>query len=210
MALIVLGSTRCPLCNQLLQEGQDIVATTAFINAKDHPLWRYSDVGMHRACFRRWEHREFFASVFNDACGAEMSENGKPYRMDASGAITAAPEDDDGHVIDHIQVSRAAHELDYRHGRHAHCHACILEERAELENDGEAVAFWRAVASSLRIRGRPVAANLRRRGSRRQSPSLHSLDALVFPVPYQPASLAWPSRQAPSASGRPGLARSLR
>jgi hypothetical protein len=50
---------------------------------------------------------------------------------------------------DHIEVSRAAHELGERHGRDAHVCAERCAERASKQGDAEEQAFWIAVVRSL-------------------------------------------------------------
>lgn len=87
MAVIVRGTTQCRLCRQVIAEGDDVMAFSAFVpNTKD-PLWRFSDAAMHRRCFEadpdarrastRWEqtleqtgpgHRECAV------CGSEVLE----------------------------------------------------------------------------------------------------------------------------------------
>jgi hypothetical protein len=65
MALIFLGKRECSICGKVLQQDDDIVATTAFIADPSHPLWRFSDSGMHRECFRTWEHAAAFRALYN-------------------------------------------------------------------------------------------------------------------------------------------------
>ena len=54
MALIIGGKSTCPICNHILEDGDDLVATTHFIADKTDPLWRYSDSAIHRSCFLSW------------------------------------------------------------------------------------------------------------------------------------------------------------
>ena len=65
MALILLGRSRCALCDQVLEQGQALIATSHFVEDQDHDLWRFSDAGMHRACFLAWPLREEFVELFN-------------------------------------------------------------------------------------------------------------------------------------------------
>jgi hypothetical protein len=67
VALIVLGSSWCPLCGRVLHQGDELVATSHFIADPRDPLWCYSDAGMHRSCFLTWEHREAFRVRYNEA-----------------------------------------------------------------------------------------------------------------------------------------------
>ena len=64
MAIIALGATQCSLCGQILEEGQNIVGWPHFLT-EEHPLWKYSDSGMHTACFEAWEHGPFFEQLCN-------------------------------------------------------------------------------------------------------------------------------------------------
>lgn len=66
MAIILIGRSRCPLCDEILDSGQETVATTAFIEDVNHPLWRYSDAAMHAKCFLGWSQREAFIDGFNE------------------------------------------------------------------------------------------------------------------------------------------------
>jgi hypothetical protein len=50
MALIFPGQTRCVLCHELIQRGDDVVAFPAFLPAT-HELSVFSDAPSHRACF---------------------------------------------------------------------------------------------------------------------------------------------------------------
>ncbi|MEN9360139.1 MAG: hypothetical protein RL095_1674 [Verrucomicrobiota bacterium] len=68
MAMISYGSTRCPLCDQIIAWGDAIFATSHFIGRDEHPLWRYSDAAMHWACYAQWEHQAEFASLHFDIC----------------------------------------------------------------------------------------------------------------------------------------------
>ena len=64
MALIVRGTSECPLCGQIIQQGDEVFGTTHFIADKDDPLWRYSNAGFHRHCFHKWEHRQVFVDRY--------------------------------------------------------------------------------------------------------------------------------------------------
>ena len=65
MALIAYGRSRCPLCNGILADTPDMVATSHFIADPSDPLFRYSDAGMHRDCFVAWPHRFEFTTRYN-------------------------------------------------------------------------------------------------------------------------------------------------
>ena len=88
MALFAVGFTRCALCGEALGGGDDDshVATTHFVADSGHPLYRYSDTVMHRACFLRWEHRSAFVEAYNAWAGTDPWGSGRPPpRMRANG-----------------------------------------------------------------------------------------------------------------------------
>ncbi len=87
MAQIILGASRCPLCDGVIAEDFGIVATSHFIANASDPLWRYSDAAMHRACFLAWPHREEFVVKFNATMG-RITWGGDTYHgMRADGTI---------------------------------------------------------------------------------------------------------------------------
>ncbi len=73
MALLMWGASRCSICRELLVRGQPIVATTHFIGDPADHLARFSDSGMHAACFAGWEHRDEFAARYYAALGHTLA-----------------------------------------------------------------------------------------------------------------------------------------
>jgi hypothetical protein len=73
VALLTWGASRCSICRELLVRGQPIVATTHFIGDPADPLSRFSDSGMHAACFAGWEHRDEFAARYYAALGRTLA-----------------------------------------------------------------------------------------------------------------------------------------
>jgi hypothetical protein len=65
MALLFQGKTECPLCHDVIQLGEDVVATSHFIADQTDSLWRFSDASFHKACFLMWDRRGDFVSRFN-------------------------------------------------------------------------------------------------------------------------------------------------
>jgi len=63
MALIFTGSSCCSICGQVLEEHQQIMSWSAFLDS-DHELWKYSDTGMHLPCFESWEHKQKFEHLY--------------------------------------------------------------------------------------------------------------------------------------------------
>jgi hypothetical protein len=70
VALLTLGWSKCSICDETLQEGDEIVATTHFIGDESDPLWRFSDSGMHRRCYETREHRDEFTGATANASAA--------------------------------------------------------------------------------------------------------------------------------------------
>ena len=50
MAMIILGKSKCPMCNQILKENDPVTAFPAFL-PYDHRFGRFSDAAFHTACF---------------------------------------------------------------------------------------------------------------------------------------------------------------
>jgi hypothetical protein len=65
MALILRGKSKCALCDLVISENDQIVATSHFIADAADPLWRFSDSAMHERCFLGWDQRELFIEKFN-------------------------------------------------------------------------------------------------------------------------------------------------
>jgi hypothetical protein len=88
VGLIFLGTTECSICGVVLNEGDDIVATTHFIADQNDPLWRYSDSAMHRSCFLGWEQRPAFVRRYNETIGAITWGIGTYQHMEDDGHIS--------------------------------------------------------------------------------------------------------------------------
>ena len=91
MALIIRGKSTCAICGKILADGDELVATTHFIPNEDDPLWRFSDAGMHYACFQEWEHREVFVSKYNSTIGQTVWGNGTRHHMSEDGIVESVP-----------------------------------------------------------------------------------------------------------------------
>lgn len=63
MAIIIKGKSKCAICNSVLDR-EPIISWKAFLNT-EHPLWKYSDTGMHEECFNNWKHKETFEHLYN-------------------------------------------------------------------------------------------------------------------------------------------------
>ena len=88
MALIFFGKTECSICGVVINENDDIVATSHFIAEPSDLLWRFSDSAMHRACFLGWDQRRNFVNKYNDNVGGIIFGNGTCHRMEDDGEIT--------------------------------------------------------------------------------------------------------------------------
>ncbi len=85
MAIVIEGMTSCSICGQLIEAEADIVMSPHFIWDEDHPLWRYSDSGMHRSCFLSWDFADQFRSAYNEIWPKIMPQH--PREMLADGTI---------------------------------------------------------------------------------------------------------------------------
>ena len=87
MALIFRGKSECPLCGNVIMDGDEIVATSHFIADSNDPLWEFSDAGMHRSCFLTWDQREAFVAKFNRLVSGITLGNGTYHQMESDGTI---------------------------------------------------------------------------------------------------------------------------
>ena len=65
MAIIFHGLSTCAVCNGILQKDEVVLGFPHFIVDDKHPLWRFSDSAMHKACFATWVSAEDFRAAFN-------------------------------------------------------------------------------------------------------------------------------------------------
>ena len=61
MALVLLGSSCCSICGEVLEAGQDITATSGCCFPPGHHLREHCDAGMHWDCFWKRTYREEFS-----------------------------------------------------------------------------------------------------------------------------------------------------
>lgn len=50
MAILLVGKTRCPICGNLIKEGEEAVLFPHFVLNEKDPLYALSDASCHRAC----------------------------------------------------------------------------------------------------------------------------------------------------------------
>lgn len=64
MAIIIRGKSKCPLCNQILEEHEKITAYTAFL-PNTHRLGKYSDGAFHSSCWEKCPDKEEFEELYH-------------------------------------------------------------------------------------------------------------------------------------------------
>jgi hypothetical protein len=89
MAQILIGKTKCALCNVVIKDNDEVVATSHFIADSEDPLWRFSDAAMHKKCFLEWDQRGPFVEKFNRIAGAITHGNGTYHQMNSDGSIAS-------------------------------------------------------------------------------------------------------------------------
>ncbi len=87
MAIVIRGLTKCPLCAELIADGQSIVSTPHFVESPEHPLWPFSDAAMHYSCFQKWPLRSEFVAEYNNSLGRMVWGNGSRHHMQPDGIV---------------------------------------------------------------------------------------------------------------------------
>ena len=93
MAIVLRGMSKCSICGVVIQEDDEIVATTHFISNENDPLWRFSDSAMHKPCFLDWEHKDNFVKKYNETIGDIIWGNGTFHKMENDGHISVLKKD---------------------------------------------------------------------------------------------------------------------
>jgi hypothetical protein len=93
MALILRGKTECSICNSVINNEDQVVATTHFISDSNDPLWRFSDSVIHKSCFLNWKHKQDFINKYNETHGKIVWGNGTYHRMETDGRISVLKTD---------------------------------------------------------------------------------------------------------------------
>jgi hypothetical protein len=86
MAIIGLGHTPCALCRKVLEEDDEIVATTHFVLSPFDFFYAFSDAAFHKSCLIRWPLRDAFVARYNyygRAWGSRMRGDGSVVRETA-------------------------------------------------------------------------------------------------------------------------------
>src|SRR5262245_45961682 len=89
MALIIRGKTRCGLCNEVIKDEDEIIATSHFIADDKDPLWPLSDAAMHKGCFLGWNQRGGFVAKYNEVVAGIRWGNGTYHHMKSDGSIVS-------------------------------------------------------------------------------------------------------------------------
>ena len=50
MAVVFFGNSKCPLCNEVIHEHEDIELFPPFVVNKSDPYYIFNDAGLHKKC----------------------------------------------------------------------------------------------------------------------------------------------------------------
>ena len=74
MAIIFLGKSKCPLCNEILTQEDDIIGLPP-ISDTSNLLYEYFDCGFHKTCYENWNKRKEIESILsNEKTNFELSD----------------------------------------------------------------------------------------------------------------------------------------
>jgi hypothetical protein len=51
VAIIIRGSSRCAVCDQVIQKSDQVIGLPHFVADESNPHWRYTDSGFHPSCW---------------------------------------------------------------------------------------------------------------------------------------------------------------
>lgn len=77
MAIIVRGKTKCPLCGQLIKDGEEAVGFPNFVGNELDPLWVFTDGAFHAECF----HTHPLSEKALERCDEAIKRNGPRNRV---------------------------------------------------------------------------------------------------------------------------------
>jgi len=116
MAIIIKGTSVCPLCGQVIKESDEIVSFPPFISDELDPLFEFSDTGFHSSCFRQHPLSENAESCYREileqtcyehricvVCGRNITD---PDDYLTLGCLRSDPEHP-LHKYNHIQLHRS-------------------------------------------------------------------------------------------------------
>ena len=81
------GSAHCALCGATIRRGEEALVTPDFLADEADPLWRFSDVAMHQACFLVWDRRKAFVARFNAVARQMRGSDGSYPHMTSEGEV---------------------------------------------------------------------------------------------------------------------------
>ena len=88
MAMVLRGKTKCPRCDLVIGQDDQIVGTSHFIADAADPLWRFSDAAMHKRCFLGWDQRGAFVEKFNQTVSG-ITRGDAYHHMNDDGTIVS-------------------------------------------------------------------------------------------------------------------------
>lgn len=116
MAIIIKGSSVCPLCGQIIKESDEIISFPPFISDELDPLSEFSDTGFHSGCFRQHPLSENAEKCYRDileqtrydrrdcvVCGHKITDPDDYFTL---GYLTSDPKHP-LHRYNHIQFHRS-------------------------------------------------------------------------------------------------------
>lgn len=88
MAVIIRGKSKCSVCGKVIDERDQIVATSQFITDANDPLWKFSNTAMHKRCFLGWDRRSEFIDRYNQIASGSTSRGATYHRMERDGSFS--------------------------------------------------------------------------------------------------------------------------
>jgi hypothetical protein len=157
MALFWKGMP-CALCQKVVGEHDDTVATSAFIDSPFDVLWRLSDAVVHRACFVGWPYREAFVARYNEVVDRRHSDEHslRANYMDTAGRIGSEVVPDRSLTTSRIYQALPLSSSERRPGIHVwfdpyQYPAPGARYLILLHAEGAAATLWDAVADHARV-----------------------------------------------------------
>lgn len=88
MAVIIRGTSTCSICRKVIDERDQIVATSQFITDRSDPLWPFSNTAMHKRCFLGWDRKIEFVDHYNQIAGGSAGSGATYHRMERDGSFS--------------------------------------------------------------------------------------------------------------------------
>ncbi|MCZ7685193.1 MAG: hypothetical protein M5U28_43040 [Sandaracinaceae bacterium] len=126
MALVFPGSTRCAICDGVVQAEDSLFATSGVWLPPEHPLFRFCDAAMHEDCYARWPHRAELARTLAD-WRAESFYWGVPILRTDSVLVKLVPRGDTLEVLVVPTATGIVHNVPLRDWE-----AWLADEKVEL------------------------------------------------------------------------------